>query len=335
MDKLLVICGPTATGKTSLGIRLAKKFNGEIISADSRQVYVGMNLGTGKDVQGGKWYFSGLEWGMGITEGTEKKQKAQKIGYWEVNGVPIWMLDVVKPNQEFSVAQYVNLAWKAIEDIWKREKLPIIVGGTGFYIKGLIDGIETLGISPDWGLRWRLKDLPAQKLFEMLAQLDSEKAAQMNASDRKNPRRLIRAIEIANAKTQKKAETQKDLDVLFVGLKAPHKELYQRIDKRVDERIKMGSEKEIRQLLKKGYDWKNSALGVTIGYREWQPFFLGKETKKAVIQRWKFAEHAYARRQMTWFRKDPRVCWFDITSRRWIPKVEMLVRRWYNPNVSE
>ena len=307
MDRLLVICGPTATGKTGLAVNLAKKFssrgrpasgwNGELISADSRQVYKGMDIGTGKD-----------------------HPKEMKIH----------LIDVVKPNQEFSVAQYVELAWKVISDIWSRKKLPIIVGGTGFYIKGVVDGIETLGIPPDWEMRWRLKDLPAQKLFEMLAQLDPEKVAQMNTSDRKNPRRLIRAIEVASKQqTTYNRQQRREFDAFFVGLTASYKVLYKRIDKRVDERVKMGQEVEIKKLLKKDYSWGKSVLGVTIGYKEWRPFFEGKATKDEVIQKWKFAEHAYVRRQMTWFKKDKRINWFDINKKGWENGVEKLIKNWY------
>jgi tRNA dimethylallyltransferase len=332
MKKLLVICGATATGKTSLASALAKKFAGEIVSADSRQVYVGMDVGTGKDVQGGKWHISDLEWGMGITEGTEKKQKAQKIGYWEVRGVPIWMLDVVKPNQEFSVAQYVELAWTVIKDIWGRGKLPIMVGGTGFYIKAVVDGIETLGVPPDWELREKLKYYGTKILGEELKKLDPEKWEQMNESDRKNPRRLIRAIEIVQSRSTSEAEGDtsevKEKKTLFVGLTAPYPSLYRLIDRRVEERVKQGAEKEIRQLLSKGYSWDNSVLGTTIGYREWQLMENGK-TKEEIIQRWKYAEHAYARRQRTWFSKDKRIIWFDITKSDWREKVEKLVANWY------
>ena len=155
-QKVLVVCGPTGVGKTSLALRLAKKFDGEIISADSRQVYKEMDIGTGKD---------------------------------HPEEMKIHLIDVVIPNQEFSVAQYVDLAWKAIKDIWKREKLPIIVGGTGFYIKGLIDGIETLGVPPDWKLRKKLSNLDIKKLREILEKTCPERMRGMNESDRNNPRR--------------------------------------------------------------------------------------------------------------------------------------------------
>ncbi|TSC54145.1 MAG: tRNA isopentenyltransferase MiaA, partial [Microgenomates group bacterium LiPW_16] len=120
-----------------LGIRLAKKLNGEIVSADSRQVYIGMDIGTGKD----------------LPVNSKLKTQNSKLGYYLIDGIPVWMVDVITPAQEFSVAQYVDLARKAIEDIWNRKKLPIMVGGTGFYIKAIVDGIETMGVPPDWELR--------------------------------------------------------------------------------------------------------------------------------------------------------------------------------------
>ena len=313
MNKLLIICGPTATGKTALGIKLAKRFNGEIVSADSRQVYISMDIGTGKDFKGA------------------------------------WLLDVIEPNQEFSVAQYLDLAWKVIEDIWKRKKLPIIVGGTGFYIKALVDGIETLGVPPDWELRKQLSNLTIEQLREILRKTCPERLRGMSESDRKNPRRLIRAIEIAikmkNEKSKKKKPASrgsfgmdkgkfKILDTLFVGLKAPYKILYKRIDQRVDERVKMGVVDEIKKLLAEGYSWNNSVLATTIGYREWQSYFEGKTTISEVVQKWKFAEHSYARRQLTWFKKDKRMNWFDVTIPSFEKKIEKIVSKWYKSKYS-
>jgi len=317
MEKLLIICGPTATGKTALGIYLAKKFNGEIVSADSRQVYRGMDIGTGKDIKSGKWVARG------------------KGGHWQVKGVSLWLIDVVNPEERFTTADYLELAGKTIKTIRGRGKLPIIVGGTGLYIRSLIDGIETLGILPDWELRWRLKALPVQGLFAMLAQLDPERVATMNASDRKNPRRLIRAIEI----TQADADSRRDfklsykretIDSLLIGLRAPMESLYQRIDRRVEERVKQRIKQEIEKLLEKGYTWESSAMGETLGYQEWRLFFGGEKTEKEVIQRWQFNEHGYARRQMTWFKKDKRINWLDITKFGWKKAVVKLTREWYS-----
>ncbi len=309
MKKLLVICGPTATGKTSLGLHLAKKFQGEIISADSRQVYKGMDIATGKDIGGGKWIKD----------------------HWEIEGVPFWLLDVVEPNEEFSVAHFTDLAWEKIKNIWQRKKLPILVGGTGFYIKTIIEDIPSKGIPPNWSLRKQLELKSIGSLFEELAELDSFRAGQMNSSDRQNKRRLIRAIEVARWRVANRLQETKKLpqfDFLLIGLRAPLKNLYQKIDKRVDEHLQMGAENEMKKLLEKGFSWKLPSMSA-MGYQEWQAKFENKATIKEVVTRWKFDEHAYARRQMTWFRKDRRIKWFDIQKKRWQDKVEKEVFIWY------
>lgn len=183
--KLLVICGPTATGKTALGIYLAKKFEGELVSADSRQVYKGMDIGTGKDLPGN----SKLE-----------IRNSKLGGSYKVAGVPIWGYDLISPKEEFSVARYIKIAGKIIKDIWERDKLPILAGGTGLYIKGVVDGIPTAFIPKNIALRESLGKRGVRELFEILAEMDAVKAASLNISDKKNPRRLVRAIEIASSK---------------------------------------------------------------------------------------------------------------------------------------
>jgi len=334
MNKLLVICGPTATGKTSLGINLAKKFDGEIINADSRQVYRGMDVGTGKDlpeISNFKFQISKIK----------SKEKKYNIGYYLVDQIPIWLLDIVEPDYRFSVADYVNCAVPTIEGIWERGKLSILVGGTGFYIKALIDGIDTIGIEPDWGLRekfqsasWRTK---TQKLQEFLKRVDIERFNRMNQSDKSNPRRLIRAIEVGkNRKSQivkLKTATQKlkieKKDLLIIGLKTDYEKLYERIDERVEKRLKQGLLKEIRKLVDRGYAFNNSVLGTTLAYREWREYFKNDKLKKDIVQKWKYDEYHYARRQMTWFRKEKRINWFDIAVDNFPQNVEKLIEEWY------
>ncbi len=295
--KLLIICGPTATGKTKLGVDLAKRLNGEIVSADSRQVYRGMDIITGKD---------------------------------RPEGIKIWLYDVINPDQKFSVADFYGLAWKAISDIWQRGKRPIIVGGTGFYLKALVEGIGTMGIGPDWNLRRQLSNYQISELQIYLKKLDQERWERMNESDRKNPRRLIRAIEIAQNSKSQTPISKHNVDCLTIGLTAPFKILYERIDRRVEERVKMGAEEEIKKLLDQSYRWDNSVLGTTIGYWEWQEYFEGKMPKEEVIQRWKFDEHNCARRQMTWFKKMKGASWFNIDKEGWQEEVEKLTKAWYS-----
>lgn len=300
MKKLLVICGPTATGKSSLGILLAKKFNGEIISADSRQVYKGMDIGTGK------------EWGEGTT---------------------IWGYDLVSPKDEFSVSAFLKFAEKKINDIVDRGKLPILVGGTGLYIKGVVDGIPTIDIPVNKKLRKNLERLDVTELYEHLSQLDSIKAGSMNSSDRRNPRRLIRAIEVVmwSLNNSKKAsvEKKKELyDTLFLGLTAPQAFLEERISARVEERIKMGFEGEVKNLIESGVDWNDQAM-MSLGYRQWRDYFEGAVEKETAISEWKKEERKYARRQMIWWRRDVRINWFDIRESECFKNVEKLVKKWY------
>ena len=379
MNKLLVICGPTAVGKTGLGIKLAKKFGGEIVSADSRQVYKGMDIGTGKELPVNPKFEIPAQFYLSPSGSIRTRLEEQfwagrqnskfQIGYYLVNKTRIWMLDVVEPDYRFSVADYVRCAELVIKDIWKRGRLPILVGGTGFYIKGIVDGIETMGIKQDWKLRERLTSCRVNELTSLLKKLDSERWKLMNESDRKNPRRLVRAIEVAlqirnsKSETLNKSQIQNSPDfsnresstptlcvecrdkfktknTLFIGLMAPNEILYERIDKRVDERVKQGIIDEIKRLLKMGYSWENSVLGQTIGYKEWKEYLKNSKTQKLqnsklreeIIRKWKYNEHGYARRQMTWFRKDKRINWFDISKKGWENEVENLVEKLFSIN---
>lgn len=319
MKKLLVVCGPTATGKTSLSLKLAEKFKGELISADSRQVYKNMDIGTGKDIPKGATY----------------KVKNKKLGgYYQVNKTKIWGYDLVSPRREFSVAQYVEIAREVIKDIWERDKLPILVGGTGFYIQGVVDGIETASVPKNKKLRKSLEGKSAEDLFEHLAQVAPIKAASLNMSDRKNPRRLIRAIEIAQwgLKGGKKEEDGEVFiggdKVLFVGLRADRELLCKRVEKRVKSRIEEGIEEEIKKLLKMGVRWKSQSMD-SLGYKQWKGYFKGDKKLEEVIKEWEREECNYAKRQMTWFKKDKRINWFDISKENYRRNVEKLVKKWY------
>lgn len=353
---MLVICGPTAVGKTALGLKLAKKFDGEILSADSKQVYKGMSIGTGKDLPENA-VFRRKKFPSILNE-------KWQIGYYLVNGIKIWLLDIVEPSYRFNIADYLLCATLVIKDIWERKKLPIIVGGTGFYIKGVIDGIETLGLKPDWKFRQRLEGLSLRELRDKLNKINPLRLTAMNESDQNNPRRLARAIEIAvrikklkeeRCKISRPAKIKFD-SLLMIGLKSDLKNLYARIDERVDRRVEMGIEKEIKELRRRGYDFRNSALGTTIGYREWEPYFGNPQSfdisvcfptgkmgelishpglKREMIQRWKFDEHGYARRQMVWFKKESRIKWFDIDKATSQVEIERLVDKWYNADESK
>lgn len=306
MNKLLVICGPTATGKTSLGFRLAKKYNGEIISADSRQVYKHMDIGTGK------------EWN---------------------NDVKIWGYDLADPKESYSVSDFFKTMKDAIEDVWSRGKLPIIVGGTGFYIKSLIDGIQTVDIPKNNDLRESLEKLSVDELFDKLGVLDSSKAASLNSSDKKNSRRLIRAIEVAVWNTENTIQKHEvnlrekvlsdDVDVLMIGLTADKEKLLNNIIKRVEDRMNNGFIDEVESLLKNGVSWKMQSMNA-LGYKESEAFFKQGMSYEEFIETWIRNEMKYAKRQLTWFKKDKRINWFDITNKNYLDEVEKRLQKWDN-----
>ena len=301
-NKLLVICGQTGTGKTSLAIFLAKKFNGELISADSRQVYKGLNIGTGKDL---------------------KEIERSKI--------KIWGYDLVDPKKNFSVGNYIRFAQKATLDIQKRGKLPILVGGTGLFIKGVIDGIPTAFVPRNLKLRKNLGEKDAGELFEILAQLDPIKAGSMNRSDKLNPRRLIRGIEVVTWGLERKTPRlfkKPKYKLLVIGLQASLGSLSNKIEKRVDKRIKDGVEAEIKKLISSGISWDSQSM-TSLGYRQWRDYFEKKVTKEEVINNWKKEELRYAKRQLAWFKKDVRINWFDSQDGNLYKKVEELVKKWY------
>lgn len=328
MSQLLIICGPTATGKTKLAIELAKKFDGELVSADSRQVYRGMDIGTGKDlipISNFKFQISKIRY--------ENKY----VGFYVTQGVPIWLYDVVSPDQEFSVVHYQALARQIISDIQKRGKLPIVVGGTGLYIQAILESKTDMSVPPNISLRKELSHFSVSALQERLDSLDHTIFESMNHSDRQNPRRLVRKIEILTARTHKPPVQMQEInrmtyDVLSIGLTSDTKTLYPQIDKRVQERVIQGVEQEIADLLGKGYTWELPSLSA-LGYRQWRGYFEKTQKKQDVIQVWKFAEHAYARKQRTWFRKQPNIQWYSCDDADRYVKIESRVRDWRQTDI--
>jgi len=278
MNKLLVILGPTASGKTDLSIKLAKKYNGEIVSADSRQVYKGLDIGSAK-----------------IT----KK---------EMHGIPHHLLDVANPKRKFTVAQYQKLALKAVKKIHKKKKLPILVGGTGFYIQSITDGILIPEVKPNWKLRRKLEKISTKKLFEKLEKLDPERAKNI---DPKNPRRLIRALEIilSTNKPVPKIKFQNNFDVLKIGVLKTMNELKQNIKLRIKKRLKKNELiKEVKKLHKSGLSWKRlEEFGLE--YRFVAQYLQNKISKKNMIEKIQKESEHFAKRQMTWFKRDKKIIW--------------------------
>lgn len=296
--KLLVILGPTASGKSDLAIDIAKQFNGEIISADSRQVYKGMDIGTGKvKIQ----KIHSPKFSQGKFEKT-KKSKIKKIKNAELysEGIRHHLLDVISPKKYFSVAQYQKLTLKTIKDIQKRGKLPILCGGTGFYISSVLEGWQFPKIKPNLNLREKLEKLTSDELFLKLKKINPQRAATI---DKNNKRRLGRALEIIlhNKKIEPLRKNPLKMDILIIGIQKDKEELKKRIEKRLDKRLKQGMVKEVKELKRKGvsskrlenfgleYRFINRYLENKINYQE-----MRKSLLREIIK--------YAKRQMTWFR---------------------------------
>lgn len=303
---MLVIYGPTATGKTDLALKLAHKLNGELISADSRQVYRKLDIGTGK---------------ISFSSKVEKFEN-----YWVVDNVKIHGFDIKNPSEEFSVAGFLKMADDAIANITHQSKLPIVVGGTGFYIKALLEGVDTIGISKSKKLRKELEKLSVNKLFQKLKQLDFQKAQNMNQSDRNNPRRLVRAIEISSS--QKITNFAKPaIGFQMICLTAPNEFLYKRADKWLETRLKKGMVEEIQNLLDTvDHKWLDN-LGLE--YRWITRYLLGKISKDEAVSRLKSDIHSFIRRQKTWFNQFHKIELFDISQPDWKISLEDKVKNWY------
>jgi len=278
--KLITIVGPTASGKSELAIKLAKNFNGEIVSADSRQVYKGMNIGTAKP--------------------TKKEMK----------GVPHYLLDVASPKRRFTVAQYRKLAIIAINKIQKKGEIPFLVGGTGFYIQAVVDGIIIPEVKPDWRLRSNLNRLSAAELYQRLKKLDPKRAGTI---EKKNKRRLIRAIEIV-IKTKKPVPALKKnplpYPVLMIGIKKSPEELKKLIKKRFLKWLRRGLIKEVKNLRKSGLSFKKIE-DFGIHYRVVAQYLQRKINYEEMIESSLKELQNYAKRQMTWFKRDRRINWVE------------------------
>lgn len=280
--KIVVIVGPTASGKSDLAVDLAKKFNGEVISADSRQVYKGLDIGSGK------------------------------ITASEMKDIEHHLLDVVSPRKIFTAADFQRLSRKALKEIWQKNKLPIICGGTGLYINSLIFNYSIPKVKPQPGLREKLESQTTAKLFAELKKLDPERAKTI---DKNNRRRLIRALEITittghpipplKIKTIVPPE-----NILWLGLSPQSEELKNKIEKRLDHRLQHGLIEEVRQLHNQGLNWqKLEDFGLE--YRWLTRFLQGQIDYNSMKERLFMEIWHYSKRQMTWFKKNKNINWLE------------------------
>lgn len=314
-QKLIILCGPTATGKTSLALKLGERFAGEVVSIDSRQAYRGMELGTGKSVDSNQY------------------QVARGEGFWDLTDresgqtTRVHLYDLVPPTEELNVVRFAEKAGPVIEDIWSRGKIPMLVGGSGLYLEVLLGKVKVAGVPPNPELRQQLEGLSNEELFLQLQGLDPVRAAKV---DPRSPHRLIRAIEIALGRQAAGVDSvgvvtilPPDLQPLWIGLNAPREILYQRIDQRIDAMVREGLLEEIRRLAQ-DYGWAAPGLN-SIGYIEFKPYFEGTAPLEACVTRAKFNSHAYARRQLTWFRRNKEIRWFDINQEGFDVEIGRLV----------
>ncbi len=285
--KIIVICGPTASGKTALSIELAKKTDGEIISSDSMQIYKHMDIGTAKPT----------------------KQ--------EMQGIKHYLLDFVEPNKRYSVAEFKKDAENAIKEILSKGKMPIIVGGTGLYIDSLIYEIEYPNIEIDEKYREYLEEIVKQQGLEQLYQkakkIDPQAMEKISQNDKK---RILRVLEIYHAtgktKTEQEKESKKNevkYDYRVFAINMEREKLYERINKRVDIMIEKGLIQEVENLLKKYSEFPTAMQG--LGYKEVVEYLQGTLTKEEMIEKIKQESRRYAKRQITWFRKNKQTIWLD------------------------
>lgn len=278
-NKVVAVVGATASGKTAYAVELAKQINGEIISADSRLVYKGMNIGTAKPV---------LD---------------------EMQGIPHYMIDIVEPDINYSAGLYAKEAKKHVNDILSRGKIPIVAGGTGLYFRILLENYDLPDVEPDYKLREELAKLSFDELYGMLAKLDKNAVTKIERNDKKKIIRYIEIVKLTGLPISKACgkNDNNEFDIEWIGLNFPREELYERINKRVDLMIEQGLVEETKYLLKKYGRIPN--IVDTIGYKEIISYLDGELTLDEAKDKLKQNTRNYAKRQLTWFRKNENINW--------------------------
>ncbi len=304
LPRVLCIVGPTSSGKTLLGIRLAKKFKGEIINADARQVFQEFDLGTGKPI-GGKRTSVG----------------ARKMYLFE--GVPHYLMDFLPPTETMTVAEWQEKALIAVKGITKRGKLPIVVGGTGLYIRALIDNYNIPQVPPQPEFRKAMETKALDELVKLLIRVDPDAERLV---DLKNPRRVLRALEVATFTgkpfTKQKGASKPVIDPFLVAIKRERDELRERINLAVEAYVEAGWLDEIRKVRKLGIPWSAPAM-TSIGYRELSAYIRGECSLDEAVKKTKDATWQYSKRQLAWFKRDTRIHWVKDED-----EAEGLVKKW-------
>lgn len=289
--KAIAILGPTASGKSALALRLAQYIDGEIISADSRQIYRGMDIGTGKE--------PGRRLGIADTDPPLKSEVQKEV--WMCEGIPHWMIDILDPSENYSVSQYCESADRIREEIATRNRIPIVCGGTGFWIQALVENERYPSVPPNPKLREVLRHYSAKDLFNRLERIDPERALTI---DRANPVRLIRAIEIADTlgKVPPIRKSESPIDWIVFSTEVTRERLYEKIEKRLDERFASGMIDEVQGLHDRGIPWgRLESFGLE--YR-WISRYLKKEIDRDEMRESLFRDiRHYAKRQMTWIER--------------------------------
>lgn len=305
MEKVIVVIGPTSVGKTKMGVALAKKLNGEVISGDSMQVYRQMDIGTAK------------------------------VTIEEMEGVTHHCIDILDPKDQYSVHDFQQTVRKQITEITNRGRVPIIVGGTGLYIKAALYDYTFSEMENNHDeINKKYKDYTNEQLYAHLKQIDEESAKILHFNNR---RRVLRAIEIYEQTGQKKSEMINEqehiclYDAYFVGLTLPRELLYERINLRVDLMMKNGLQGEMESLIKQGLTRENQSMQA-IGYKEWFDYFEGKCDLNEVSENIKKHSRQYAKRQYTWFKNQFDVHWYDVCLENFSKTIEEVSRDLKNPN---
>lgn len=305
MEKVIVVIGPTSVGKTKMGVALAKKLNGEVISGDSMQVYRQMDIGTAK------------------------------VTVEEMEGVTHHCIDILDPKDQYSVHDFQQTVRKQITEITNRGHVPIIVGGTGLYIKAALYDYTFSEMENNHDeINKKYKDYTNEQLYDHLKQIDEESAKILHFNNR---RRVLRAIEIYEQTGQKKSEMINEqehiclYDAYFVGLTLPRELLYERINLRVDLMMKNGLQGEMESLIKQGLTRENQSMKA-IGYKEWFDYFEGKCDLNEVSENIKKHSRQYAKRQYTWFKNQFDVHWYDVCLENFSKTIEEVSRDLKNPN---